>query len=120
MAKSVVWIVALGVAVAAILIVAYMPNAFLPTPEPVPQLHSGGQVKNTLVVGEEGSFRGLVSGGKPPYQFEWVFPDGDVVRSMNTNKSFDSPGTYEVTVSISDSAGQSESHSFEIRVIPTQ
>lgn len=120
MVKSVVWIGALGAAVAIILIVAYMPNVFLPKPESVPKLQSGGQVKSTLQVGEEGSFRGLVSGGKPPYQVEWAFPDGTVVRSVNATRAFDSPGTYEVTVSISDSAGQSNNHSFEIRVVSAQ
>lgn len=120
MAKSVVWIAAVGAAVAIILAVAYMPSIFFSPPEPVPQLQTGGQVKNTLAVGEEGSFRGLASGGKPPYQFEWAFPDGSVVRAMNATRAFDSPGTYEVTVTITDSAGQSDSHPFEIQVVPAQ
>ncbi len=119
-AKSVIWIAAVGVAVAAVLIVAYMPDIFLPRSEPVPQLQTGGQVKTVLAVGEEGSFRGLASGGRPPYQFEWTFPDGSVVHSMNTTRAFDSPGTYEVTVSISDSVGQSDSHTFEVQVGPAQ
>jgi uncharacterized protein (DUF58 family) len=119
-AKSTVWIVGIGAAVAIILAVAYMPDVFLPRPESVPQLQTGGQVKSTLQVGEVGFFRGLVSGGKPPYQVEWAFPDGSIVRSMNTTRAFDSPGSYEVTVSISDSAGQSKSHSFEVRVVPAQ
>lgn len=118
--RSVVWIGAVGGVVAIILTLAYMPHIFIPIPEDVPQMQTGGQVKNTLAVGEEGFFRGLVSGGKPPHQFEWTFPDGTVVYDMNATKTFDSPGIYEVTISVTDSAGQSESHSFEIRVIPTQ
>ncbi len=120
MAKSAVWIVAIGAGVAIVLAVAYMPDVFLPRPEPVPQLQTGGQVKSTLQVGEEGFFRGLVSGGKPPYQVEWSFPDGTIAQSVNATRTFDSPGTYEVTVQISDSAEQSDSHSFEIRVVEPQ
>jgi hypothetical protein len=118
--KSAVWIAAVGAGVAAVLIVAYMPNLFIPPQEKVGALQSGGQVKSQLVVGEVGSFRGLASGGKPPYQFEWGFPDGTVVRSVNATRAFDSPGTYEVTVSVTDSAGQSGHHSFEINVSPAQ
>lgn len=119
MVKSVVWIAALGAGVAAVLIVAYMPQVFFPQ-EKVGPLQSGGQVKSELVVGEVGTFRGLASGGKPPYQFEWSFPDGSVVRSVNATRAFDSPGTYEVTVSVSDAAGQSGQYSFEIDVVPAQ
>jgi len=118
--KSAVWIAAVGAGVAAVLIVAYMPQLFFPPPEEIKPLQSGGQVKNELAVGEAGSFRGLASGGKPPYQFEWGFPDGSVVRSMNATRAFDSPGTYEVTVTVTDSAGQSGHHSFEIQVSPAQ
>lgn len=120
MVKSAVWIGALGAGVAAVLIVAYMPSLFLPPQEEVALLQSGGQVKSQLVVGEEGSFRGLASGGKPPYQFEWAFPDGTVERSANATHIFTSPGTYEVTVSVSDASGQSEQHPFEINVAPAQ
>lgn len=115
-----IWIAALGIGVAAVLIVAYMPHLFFPPPEKITQLQSGGQVKSQLVVGEVGSFRGLAKAGKPPYQFEWGFPDGTMVRSMNATRAFDSPGTYEVTLTVNDAAGQSQHHSFEIDVSPAQ
>lgn len=118
--KSAIWIIALGAGVAVVLAIAYMPTLIMPPKENVPQMQTGGQVKNTLAVGEKGSFRGMVSGGKQPYQFEWTFPDETVVRAMNATHTFDSPGMYEVTVSITDAAGQSDSHSFEIRVTPAQ
>ncbi|HEX6067460.1 MAG TPA: PKD domain-containing protein [Nitrososphaera sp.] len=120
MVKSAVWITAIGAGVAAVLIVAYMPQLFFPPPEEVKALQSGGQVTSQLAVGETGSFRGLASGGKPPYQFEWAFPDGTIERSMNATHIFTSPGTYEVTVSVSDTSGQTGQHSFEIDVAPAQ
>lgn len=120
MIKPAIWIIALGAAVAAVLVVAYMPGLFIPAKEDVPQLVTGGQVKHELAVGEEGLFRGLASGGELPYQFEWAFPDGSIVRSMNATHTFASPGTYDVTVSISDASGQSGHHSFPIEVSPTQ
>lgn len=110
----------LGAGVAAVLIVAYMPRLFFSPPELVEPLEGGGQVKSQLVAGEFGSFRGLASGGKPPYPFEWGFPDDSVVRSQNATRAFDSPGTYEVTVAVADSASQSDQHSFEINVSPAQ
>lgn len=120
MAKSAIWIAAVGAAVAAVLAVAYMPDIFFPPKESVPQLLTGGQVQHELAVGEEGSFRGLARGGKLPYQFEWAFPDGSIVRSMNATHIFSSPGKYEVTVSINDASGQSGHHSFTIEVSPAQ
>jgi PKD repeat protein len=68
----------------------------------------------------EGFFMGLASGGKPPHQFEWAFPDDTVVQNMNATRAIDSPGTYKVKVFITDAAGQSGNHSFEIRVVPAQ
>ena len=118
--KTAVWVVAMAATVSVILVIAYTPGIFIPVNENVPQLQTGGQVKNTLTVGEEGFFRGLASGGEPPYQFEWVFPDGTIINSMNATKAFDSPGMYEIGVSITDAAGQSGSHSFEIQVIPSE
>lgn len=115
-----IWLVAIGAAVAGILAVAYLPALFAAPKEDVPQLQTGGLVTHALAVGEEGSFRGLAKGGKSPYQFEWTFPDGTIVQEMNATHAFSSPGQYKVMLDIRDSSGLSGHHSFDIDVAPAQ
>jgi len=48
------------------------------------------------------------SGGLPPYNYSWVFGDGSPPSfEQNTGHSFPSDATYQVRVTVTDSAGYS-------------
>lgn len=76
----------------------------------------GAYYKHKLAVGEEGFFNGEASGGKPPYQFEWIFSDGFTSNSQNSTRSFVSSGQYEVQLIVTDTASKSDKISFPIQV----
>ena len=52
------------------------------------------------------AFRSYAVGGLgPPYLYVWRFGDGGVSDAENTTHTFGSPGTYNVTLNVTDSAG---------------
>ncbi len=57
-------------------------------------------------------------GGTPPYSFAWNFGDGGTASGANVNYSFPSPGMYAVTVTVTDSLGESSGRSTAVTVNP--
>src|SRR5439155_15331609 len=55
-----------------------------------------------LMVGQLASFTASVSGGTSPYTFNWSFGDGTTASGSPVNHSFNMPGTYTVTVTVTD------------------
>jgi PKD repeat protein len=55
-------------------------------------------------------FAASVSGGTPPYQYEWDFGDGSTSTLENPVHTYDA-GTYTVTVTVTDHYGCSTTHS---------
>jgi PKD repeat protein len=60
--------------------------------------------------------RSDVSGGERPYEYLWDFDDGTDASSRNAIKSFDEPGTYNVTLVVTDELGSEASGYIEIEV----
>jgi PKD repeat protein len=60
--------------------------------------------------------RSDVSGGERPYDYRWDLDDGTEERGRNTIHSFDEPGTYNVTLLVTDDTGLEASGSIEIEV----
>src|SRR5437660_330700 len=58
-----------------------------------------------LMVGQLASFTASVSGGTSPYTFNWNFGDGTTASGNPVNHSFNMPGTYTVTVTVTDANG---------------
>jgi hypothetical protein len=61
--------------------------------------------KAIMAVGEEGTFDANSKFGKPPYTFEWKFSDGLTLTGENITRSFDSPGKYFFTLTVTDGTG---------------
>jgi PKD repeat protein len=55
---------------------------------------------------EEVEFYGSASGGITPYSWFWDFGDGDNSNAQNPAKMFSEPGTYIVTLTVTDYIGQ--------------
>jgi hypothetical protein len=49
-------------------------------------------------------FEGSASGGVPPYTFSWDFGNGDTSSEEDPVYAYDEPGTYDVTLTVTDSA----------------
>jgi len=58
-----------------------------------------------MAVEEQGTFDADSKFGKPPYTFEWKFSDGLTLTGENITRSFDSPGKYFFTLTITDGTG---------------
>jgi hypothetical protein len=56
-------------------------------------------------VGKIISFSCSVSGGTPPYNFEWDFGDGNISEEQNTTHIYNKPGVYDVTIYVLDDEG---------------
>ena len=55
--------------------------------------------------GEKVQFTGDVSGGFAPYSFEWTFGDGETSNVKAPAYAYNSPGTYTVTLKVTDNKG---------------
>ena len=64
------------------------------------------------------SLSGIISGGTPPYSFLWDFGDGSRSISGNLRHTFANPGNYNVTMVVTDDAGESKSDIALITVVP--
>lgn len=60
-----------------------------------------------LVAGMNLSFNVSVTGGIPPYEIYWSFGDGGSAQGPRANFTYPTAGSYEVSVNVSDAAGQS-------------
>jgi PKD repeat protein len=68
-------------------------------------------------------FSQSVNGGTPPYSYNWDFGDGVTSQTENPAHYYANPGTYAVTLTVTDSAGvQATSNTIQIVVTeaPTQ
>jgi hypothetical protein len=80
-------------------------------------LRTGAHYRSTLAVGEEGFFNADTKGGKEPYTFEWKFSDGVILTAQNATQSFDSPGRYDVRLTVRDADGQRIGSDFFVNVV---
>jgi hypothetical protein len=71
----------------------------------VPALGYLTYYKAILAVGEEGRFDAYSKFGKAPFSFEWKFSDGLSLTGQNVTRSFDSPGRYFFTLTVTDGTG---------------
>ena len=58
------------------------------------------------------------NGGTPPYTFHWDFGDGQEANVQNTRHTYENPGTYTATLTVTDATGQTASDNVEVRVEP--
>jgi len=56
-------------------------------------------------VGNAIQFYGSASGGVPPYSYHWDFGDGSVATEQNPTHVYTTEGTYTVTLTVTDSDG---------------
>ncbi len=72
----------------------------------------------SIDAGQSDLFTSHVSGGTPPYTYEWYVNGGLVSSQQDLSYAFDSPGTYTVELVVLDSLGESSSYSLSITVNP--
>src|SRR5262245_23840174 len=72
---------------------------------------------------EEGSapltveFKADIEGGTPPLKYSWSFGDGTAVATEpNPKHTYEKPGKYRADLSVTDSAGDSDTDYLEIEV----
>ena len=69
-------------------------------------------------VGHEADFTASASGGVPPYSWSWTVDGTEVATTQNTTYTFDTPGTYTVCVTVTDSLGNEEECCKDVTVKP--
>ncbi len=62
------------------------------------------------------AFVGNVSGGTGPYTFAWVFGDGNTSAAMIAVHTYDRPGTFNATFTVTDAAGAHGSAAVQVVV----
>src|SRR6266566_573881 len=56
-------------------------------------------------VGQSIAFTAVASGGNPPYSYSWSYGDGSTGTGLQSNHTYNSDGTYQVTLTVADSQG---------------
>src|SRR5213080_4252884 len=56
-------------------------------------------------VGQSISFTASASGGAPPYSYSWSYGDGSEGTGLQVTHTYNSDGTYQVTLTVADSMG---------------
>jgi len=64
------------------------------------------------------SFVSETSGGAAPYTYRWSFGDGGTSNSANPSHLYASPGSYSVTLTVTDDDGVTGSASYTVAVSP--
>ena len=81
-------------------------------------LNAGYQfLPSTPLAGTTVTFTGSAIGGQPPYSYTWVLGDGAVGSGSAPTHSYISPGSYTVTQTVTDSAGNTATVSGGINVL---
>lgn len=75
---------------------------------------AGGPYAGT--VGSSIEFSGSASGGTEPYTYSWDFDDDTTSSEQNPTHSYDSAGTYTVTLTATDDAGYSGTDTAEVTI----
>ena len=65
-------------------------------------------------------FEASIDGGTPPYTCLWDLGDGTTSDTCNVSHTYENPGTYTATVTVTDSVGQTASDSIEGFLITPQ
>ena len=65
---------------------------------------------STGLVGQPLHFSGYATGGVHPYNWTWDFGDGNISTYQNTTYAYHHSGTYTVTLTVNDSAGNTASN----------
>src|SRR5207253_492682 len=55
------------------------------------------------VAGQTVTFTSSVAGGTPPYSYSWNFGDGSIGTGSQATQTYSSPGSFTVTLKVSDS-----------------
>lgn len=63
-------------------------------------------------------FEGHAEDGVTPYTYSWNFDDGQTGTGQTVRHTFQNPGTYDVTLTVRDSADNSTSATAEVTVTP--
>jgi PKD repeat protein len=74
------------------------------------------QGPSTAATGATLSFSAVAVGGSAPYSFRWSFGDGATGTGPSMVHAYSSSGTYRVTVTVTDAAGETANASFPIVV----
>jgi PKD repeat protein len=86
------------------------PPSPAPTPTPLPLSVTAGATPTggnyPLLV----SFTTSVSGGTSPYTYAWTFGDGSTSTAADPTHTYTTNGTFSVAVTVTDSAGRTESY----------
>ena len=90
-----------NVTAAAVNLTVTLPSVFVATP-----------------TGIQAVFASAVTGGTSPYAYHWDFGDGSQSDQSNPVHIFANPGTYTVTVTVTDARGQTVTRVFSVTVPP--
>jgi hypothetical protein len=72
----------------------------------------------SITVGQAGAFTAAASGGLQPYSYSWKFGDGASSTGATVNHTYQTSGDFNVTLTITDSSGQSRTVSKILSVAP--
>ena len=97
---------------------AGLPCLPLPTSATV-GLHASFSYTPTIPqAGQSIGFVGSATLGTGPYSFSWNFGDGSSATGSSVSHAFGAPGTFNVTLIVTDSASAKSSASLSVRVLP--
>jgi len=63
-------------------------------------------------------FAATATGGTPPYSYAWRFDDGSTVTGQNVSHTYSTPGTYTISLNVTDFAGRDAIASKTVNISP--